>query len=76
MLERLVVELGLLDLREELLKWLKLEQLLDGFEWLEANKGLEWPEGQRDLRLVVRIGKLVGILLVELRGEIFVLEKD
>ena len=75
MLERLVVELGLLDLREELLKWLKLEQLLDGFEWLEANKGLEWPEGQCDLRLVVRIGELVGILLVELRGEIFVLEK-
>ena len=53
MLQSLVVELWLLDLGEELLKRLKLEQLLDRLKRLEANKGFEWSEGERNLGLVV-----------------------
>ena len=75
MLQGLIVELRLLHLWEEPLERLELEQLRNGFEWLETNKCLEGPEGQRNLRLVVRVGKLLGVLLMELCGEVLVLEK-
>jgi hypothetical protein len=75
-LQGLIVEFGLLNLWEELLEGLELEQLRNGLKWLETNKCLEGPEGQRNLRLVVRVGKLIGILLMELRGEVLVLEKS
>jgi hypothetical protein len=74
MLQRLVVEAWLLDVGQEGLERSELQQALDVLEGLETNKGLEIAESQGNLGLVVGVCELVGLLLVELGGEVFVLE--
>jgi hypothetical protein len=74
MLQRLVVEAWLLDVGQEGLERSELQQALDVLEGLETNKGLEIAESQSNLGLVVGVCELVGLLLVELGGEVFVLE--
>jgi hypothetical protein len=66
MLQRLVVEAWLLYVGQEGLERSKLQQALDVLEGLETNKGLEIAESQGNLRLVVGVCELVGLLLVKL----------
>jgi hypothetical protein len=74
MLQRLVVEAWLLDVGQEGLERSELQQALNVLEGLETNKGLEIAESQGNLGLVVGVCELVGLLFVELGGEVFVLE--
>jgi hypothetical protein len=73
MLQRLVVEAWLLDVGQEGLERSELQQALDVLEGLETNKGLEIAESQGNLGLVVGVCELVGLLFVELGGEVLVL---